>query len=85
MRSERDGNQSRSRPAEEAGHRVCEESACPSERARDVSAAEHRDSLHRERAGEEEREEYEDDPRQLSLKGGAAGLAAIALDRARVG
>jgi hypothetical protein len=61
-----DGNERCGRPSKESRHRVCEEPPCPSERARDIAAAENRDSLHRERAGEEHREQNENDPDELA-------------------
>ena len=85
MRSESDRKQSRRRPAEEEREWICEETACKAERARDVAAPEHRDSLHRERAGEKHRKKYQYNPHELALERGASrGVAAIALGQVRV-
>ena len=67
VRSERDRNQRGCRPAEEARERIGKQTPCPPEASRDVSALEHRNTLHRERSGQKQREQKENYSRQLAL------------------
>lgn len=84
VRGESDRNQSCCRPSEKSCERVRQCASSPAKAARDGSAAQHRNALHRERAGKEQREQKKDDARELALHAGRARVTAIVRDQARV-
>ena len=77
MREQRHRYQRGSRPSKQTSHRIGKKTPGPSEASRYVAAAQHRDALHRKRAREKYREEYENDSRQLTLERDRSGVAAI--------
>lgn len=85
MRSKSDRNQRGGRPAKKQRQRICEQPTSESERARDIAALEHRDSLHRESTGEKHRKKNENNSDELALESRASRMrSTIALGQVRV-